>query len=171
MTNMENQNVENSRSVFLEQFDQFIRKQMFPEALALAQERLLKRPLDAEAYVATGRALIAMDRQEEAHRMLRELECNIAALTAVFARLGNLYADKGYEQDARYCYRKSAAFNSSSESSVSAVREKAIFQDMQNMDRYADRHDQSPVSKHLLNTLSGWLVNIQRIKTHAASHQ
>ena len=34
-----------------------------------------------------------------------------------------------------------------------------------------DQQDHAVSSDYLIHTLSGWLTNIRRIKTHAASHQ
>lgn len=168
---MENQTFEDNRLIFLEQFNNLFQKQMFSEALTLAEEQLRQHPLDAEAYVATGKVLIAKDLRGEAHRMLCDLECNISALSEVFVRLGNLYEEKGYIQDARYCYQKFAAFNSSSERGGLSTQPKIIFEDVQKTDSNTDHKDQPTPSVHLLNTLSGWLVNIHRIKTYAANHQ
>jgi thioredoxin-like negative regulator of GroEL len=89
---MENQNSEKDRLVFLDQFNTLCQKNMFPDALVLAQERLKVLPTDADAYVAVGEAQIAMAHLEEARRMLCDLENTVSALTGVFSRMGELYA-------------------------------------------------------------------------------
>ncbi len=168
---MENQNPEKSRLVFPEQFNGLFQKNMFPEALTLAEERLKDLPMDADAYVAAGRAQIAMALMEESRRMLHDLESKIFALTDVFARMGELYAEKGYPEDARLCYHKFIAFNPSSPKSRESARQKPVREEVNHVERKTDHRDHVPSSDYLIRTLSEWLANIHRIKTHAANHQ
>jgi len=168
---MENQNFEKNRLVFLDQFNNLYQKNRFPDALALAQERLKVLPMDADAYVAVGEAQIAMAHLEESQQMLCELENRISALTYVFARMGELYAKKGYAKEAQLCYQQYLTFNPSAETSLGLTSQRTPFEELQKKENKINQEDDVPASDHLINTLSGWLTNIHRIKTHAANNQ
>lgn len=163
---MKNQYLEKDLLAFLDQCKYLLQNKMYADVLALAEERLKILPMDADAYAAIGEALIAMGLVDKARDLLRDVETNISAMSFVFARMGELYAEKGYEKDAQFCYQKFRALNPSDNRQELAMQ-RAIIEDVKIIDNQTDQQHNIPSSDHLIKTLSGWLVNIHRIKTHA----
>ncbi|MEN6509532.1 MAG: hypothetical protein ABFD63_12260 [Smithella sp.] len=165
---MENQNFEKERLVFLEQYHNLFRNKIYPDALALAEERLKRVPGDADAYAAIGATLIAMDLMDEARELVLTVEKKISAMTLVLTRLGNLYAERGYEKDSQFCFQKFMALSPSFHGSQESIPKKKIQQSIQDTERKTAFRDNDPSSEYVIHTLSEWLKNIHRIKTHAA---
>lgn len=168
---MENQNFEKERLVFLEQYHHLLRNKKYPDALALAEERLKKIPADADAYAAIGETLIALDLMDEARELVLTVEKKISDMTLVLIRLGNLYAEKGYEKDSQFCFQKFMALSPSLHRAQKAIPDAKIQQDIQETEEKTVVRDKDPSSEYVIRTLSGWLKNIQRIKAHAADYR
>ncbi|HNZ11345.1 MAG: hypothetical protein BWX99_01631 [Deltaproteobacteria bacterium ADurb.Bin151] len=164
---MENQNFEKERLVFLEQYHQLLYNKKYPDALALAEERLKKIPADADAYAAIGETLIALDLMDEARELVLTVEKKISEMTLVLTRLGNLYAEKGYEKDSQFCFQKFMALNPSLHSTQESIPDAKILQGVQEAEGKTEDRDKDLSSEYAIRTLSGWLKNIQRIRTHA----
>ena len=165
---MENPNSKKERLVFLEQYHHLHRNKMYSDALALAEERLKKVPSDADAYAAIGETLIAMDLMDEARDIVLTVEKKISAMTLVLTRLGNLYAEKGYEKDSQFCFQKFMALHPSFHGGQESIPKGKIRQDIQDIENKKIFRDNNPFSEYVIHTLSGWLKNIHRIKTDAA---
>jgi len=168
---MDNQSFEKTRLVFLDQFHGLCRNNMYPDALALAQQRLKAWPMDADAYIAAGEAQVAMAHLAESQQMLCELEKKISALAGVFARMGEFYTKKGYAREAQLCYQQYQVYHPSAEKRQALTSQSTSFEEVQKNESNLDQQDHAASTDHLIHTLSGWLINIRRIKTHAASHQ
>lgn len=168
---MENSNFDKERLVFLEQYQNLYHKKMYPDALALAEERLKKVPLDADAYAAIGATLIAMDLMDEARELVLTVEKKISAMTLVLTRLGNLYAEKGYEKDSQFCFQKFMALNPSFHGGREPIPNQKIHQDIPDTEIKTASPDNDPSSEYVIHTLSEWLKNIHRIKTHATANK
>jgi len=168
---MENQNFEKERLVFLEQYHQLLYNKKYPDALALAEERLKKIPADADAYAAIGETLIALDLMDEARELVLTVEKKISDMTLVLIRLGNLYAEKGYEKDSQFCFQKFMALSPSFHHAQKAIPDVKIQQDIQETEEKTVARDKDLSSEYVIRTLSGWLKNIQRIKAHATDYR
>lgn len=166
---MENQNFEKDRLVFLDQYKNLLRNKMYAGALALAEERLKRLPMDADAYVAVGEALIAMDLMDEARELVCTVEKKISAMTLVLTRMGKLYTEKGYDKDARFCYQKFMVLSPSFPNRQEPVRQKTAVESMPAVKKTIDSRDNAPSADHVISTLSKWMTNINRIKAHAAN--
>lgn len=96
---MNNQNFKNDCLAFPDQFNNLLQHKMYAAALTLAEERLQAFPMDADAYAAVGRTLIAMGHSDQVRNLLCDLGKNISVLSAVHARLWKLYAETSCEMD------------------------------------------------------------------------
>ena len=85
----------------------------------------------------------------------------------VVTRLGNLYAEKGYEKDSQFCFQKFMALNPSLHSTQESIPDAKILQGVQEAEGKTEDRDKDLSSEYAIRTLSGWLKNIQRIRTHA----
>lgn len=168
---MENQNFEKERLVFLEQYHQLLYNKKYPDALALAEERLKKIPADADAYAAIGETLIELDLMDEARELVLTVEKKISDMTLVLTRLGNLYAEKGYEKDSQFCFQKFMALSPSLHSTRESIPDAKILQDIEGTEEKTADRGRDLSSEYAIRTLSGWLKNIQRIRTHAADYR
>ncbi|MDD4356552.1 MAG: tetratricopeptide repeat protein [Smithellaceae bacterium] len=164
---MENQNFEKERLVFLEQYHNLFRNRMYPDALALAEERLKKLPSDVDAYAAIGETLIALDLMDEAREIVLTVEKKISAMTLVLTRLGNLFAQKGYEKDSQLCFQKFMVLRPSFHGIQESIPDAKIQQGIQETQSKTTARDKDSSSENVSHTLSEWLKNIRRIKTHA----
>jgi tetratricopeptide (TPR) repeat protein len=108
---MENINFENDRIEFLKQIDNFIIKNMLPDALGLAQERLKQFPQDIDAQVTAIDVLMKLGRVDEARKIVSQVEKNIAELSVVYKRLGDIDRKNGFNRDASAFYQKYISFN------------------------------------------------------------
>jgi tetratricopeptide (TPR) repeat protein len=165
---MENQNFEKERLVFLEQYQTLIHNKKYPEALALAEERLKRIPADADAYAAIGETLIAMGLMDEARELVLMAEKKISDMILVLTRLGNLFAEKGYEKDSQFCFQKFIALIPTFRSGQEPGPMTIIRQDTREAERKTAVGDEDSSPEYAIRTLSEWLNNIQRIRTHAA---
>lgn len=168
---MENQNFKKERLVFLEQYHHLLRNKKYPDALALAEERLKKIPADADAYAAIGETLIALDLMDEARELVLTVEKKISDMTLVLTRLGNLYTEKGYEKDSQFCFQKFMALSPSLHCIQKAIPDAKIQLDIQETEEKTVVLDKDLSSEYVIRTLSGWLKNIQRIRTHAVDYR
>ena len=99
---------------FLCQAEDLLKQNLLPEALSLAKEQLKCEPSDIEGYLVVGRALLEMGEIDKTRGMLTDLGQMISALSLVYVRMADLYLEKGYKNDAAFCYRKFLSMNPSS---------------------------------------------------------
>jgi tetratricopeptide (TPR) repeat protein len=100
---------------FLDQAEELLKNNHLPEALILAQEQRRCNPLDVEAHVIVGNILISMGELDQARDMLTEVEQIISGLSFVYARMADIYREKGLKSDAALYYRKFMGLNPISE--------------------------------------------------------
>ncbi|HOW56392.1 MAG TPA: hypothetical protein PKZ12_00205 [Smithellaceae bacterium] len=111
---MESSNFEENRKIFLDLTGELLIQNKHPEALKLAEERLLLFPSDNDAIIVKARALIGMDRLNDVRDILQEAENKITLLSQIYLQAGDFYSKHGYKDDAVACYRKFIDFNPSS---------------------------------------------------------
>lgn len=228
---MENNNFENDRIEFLKRIEYYILHNTLPDALGLAQERLKQFPQDIDAQVTATDLLMRLGRADEARKIVSQAEKNIAELSIVFKRLGDVYSKNGFNRDASAFYQKYIYFNPHAEDAKN-IREKISLIEQQEplsaeieildsenipkpefytvtlSDLYikqghfkmaaevlqeivrrepaniparakldtvkaaialkSAKNVNQPVSDNLVNTLSAWLENVDRLKKHAS---
>jgi tetratricopeptide (TPR) repeat protein len=103
---MKNNTFEGDHTDFLNEAGELLRQNNLLEALNLAKERLRHFPADADAHIVICNALIGMGRLDEVREALRDVEEIISGLTFVYERVGDIYREKGFHQDAAVCYEK-----------------------------------------------------------------
>jgi tetratricopeptide (TPR) repeat protein len=118
---MENNNPEENHLRFLSETEILLQEGKMPEALSLAEARLISFPLDVNARVVAANALINMGRIEEARNILHEVEEIILGLSMVYIQMGDIYGKNGLYQDAVVCYEKFISFNPNSDKAKEVV--------------------------------------------------
>lgn len=125
---MESNNFEEARMNFLDEAEKLLQQNMLPQALNLAKERLRSLPVDVDAHVIVGNALISMGRVNEARDILREVEEIILGLSLIYDRMGDIYRKKGFHQDAAICYEKFIALNPNAEKAREVIEKIALLE-------------------------------------------
>jgi tetratricopeptide (TPR) repeat protein len=105
--------------------DRFQRNNLL-EALNLAKERLQSFPLDVNAHIAICKALIYMERPEDAREALQDVGEIIARLTLVYERVGDIYREKGFNHDAAACYEKVLSLHPEAENAREVIGKMAL---------------------------------------------
>ncbi|MEE9912170.1 MAG: hypothetical protein K4571_10660 [Deltaproteobacteria bacterium] len=156
---MKNQDVEKDRYVFLDQYKILFQNKMHTDALSLAEDRLKVLPKDPDDLIATG----LMDKARD---LLCEVEMMISGMSLVLTRMGKMYTKKGYEKDALFCYQKLNAFQQTCAYNREVTPQRMSMAEARNRAMQPEQHDAIPLPDLLIKTLSGWLDEIQRIKTY-----
>ena len=107
---------------FPNQAENLLRQNLLPEALILAQEQRRCNPLDVEANVIVGNILIRMGELDKSRDMLTEVDQIISGLSFVYARMADIYREKGLKSDAALCYRKFMGLNPISQQAVEVAK-------------------------------------------------
>jgi tetratricopeptide (TPR) repeat protein len=110
------------RRDFLSRVENLLKQNLLPEALILAQEQRRCNPLDVEAHIITGNILIRMGELDKARDILTEVDQIISGLSFVYARMADIYREKGLKSDAALCYRKFMGLNPISEQAVEVAK-------------------------------------------------
>jgi len=97
--------------IFLYEAEQLLQSRKLPEAFSLAMERLNIFPHDADAYVVLCSVLIAMGKIGEAREALTEWGEIISNMSRAYERIGDVFRQKGFYQDAADCYEKLLALH------------------------------------------------------------
>jgi hypothetical protein len=84
--------------------------------------------------------------------------------------MGELYAKNGYAKEAQLCYQQYRAYSPFAEKGRALTSPGTASEDVQKKESKIDQQDNAS-SDQLINTLSGWLTNINRTKTHAACNR
>jgi predicted Zn-dependent protease len=224
---MENNQFKQECLIFINQMETFLCQNQLPDALTMAEERLSRFPADVDARTFINLVLIEMGRIEESRGILRELEKDITRLSFGYLRAAEAYRDKGFDEDAAWCYRTFLSLNPHADNSGEIAetiaglqteecaveeatesdnpgpefytltladlyiqqghtkmaadilkeiikREPANFQARLKLDAVKDALAQKTSSgdaiasaDNLINTLSRWLDNIDRLREHA----
>ncbi|MBE3093746.1 MAG: hypothetical protein IMZ52_01855 [Actinobacteria bacterium] len=125
---MESNNFEEARMNFLDEAEKLLQQNMLPQALNLAKERLRSLPVDVDAHVIAGNALIGMGQVNEARDILREVEEIISGLSLIYDQMGDIYRKKGFHQDAAICYEKFIALNPNAEKAREVIEKMALLE-------------------------------------------
>jgi tetratricopeptide (TPR) repeat protein len=115
---------------FKSRAESLFKQNLLPEALILAEEQRRFNPLDVEAYVIIGKIFIRMGELDQARDMLAQVDKIISGLSFVYARMADIYREKGLKSDAALCYRKFVNLNPISEQAAE-IAEKLSFLEKQ----------------------------------------
>ncbi len=115
---------------YLDQTGDLLKNNHFPEALILAQEQRRYNPLDVEAHVLAGKIHIRMGEFDQARDILTQVDQIISELSFVYARMADIYREKGLKSEAALCYRKFINLNPISEQAA-AIAENLSFLEKQ----------------------------------------
>jgi tetratricopeptide (TPR) repeat protein len=103
-----------------------LEQNLLTEALALVQEQRRLHPLNVEAHVMAGNILVLMGEVDRARDMLIEVDQVISSLSLIFARMADIYREKGLKSDAALCYRKFMILNPLSDQASEVAKKIAL---------------------------------------------
>lgn len=104
-------NVGGSSIDFKSQVGDLLKQNLLPEALNLAQEQRRINPLDVEIHVLVGKILIHLGEFDKVRDILKQVDQTISELSFVYARMADIFSEKGLKSDAAVCYRKFTNLN------------------------------------------------------------
>jgi tetratricopeptide (TPR) repeat protein len=111
---------------FLSEAEDLFQLNNLLEALNLAKERLQSFPLDVNAHIVACKAFIYMERPDDAREALRDVGEIISGLTLVYERVGDIYREKGFNQDAAACYEKVLSLHPEAENAREVIGKMAL---------------------------------------------
>jgi tetratricopeptide (TPR) repeat protein len=111
---------------FLSEAEDLFQRNNLLEALNLAKGRLQFFPLDVNAHIVACKALIYMERLDDAREALQYVGEIIAGLTLVYERVGDIYREKGFNQDAAACYEKVLSLHPEAENAREVIGKMAL---------------------------------------------
>jgi tetratricopeptide (TPR) repeat protein len=113
---------------FLSQAENLFGQNRLPEALILAEKHRLCNPLDVDAHVLVGNILIRMGELDQARDILMQVDQTISELSFVYARMADIFSEKGLKNDAAICYRKFIHFNPISQQAAEIAEKLSSFE-------------------------------------------
>ena len=121
-------NVGESSIDFKSQVGSLLKQNLLPEALSLAQEQRRINPLDVEVHVLVGKILIHLGELDKARDMVKKLDQTISGLSFVYARMADIFSEKGLKSDAAICYRKFTNLNPISQQAAEIAEKLTFFE-------------------------------------------
>ena len=116
------------RETFLSRAENLLGQNLLTEALSLAKEQCRISPLDVEAHVLVGKILIRMGEFDKARDMVKQLDQTISELSFVYARMADIFSEKGLKSDAAICYRKFTNLNPISQQAAEIAEKLSFFE-------------------------------------------
>jgi len=115
-------------SDFQSQVENLLKQNLLPEALILAEKHRLCNPLDVEAHVLVGNILILMGELDQARDILTQIDQIISGISFVYARMADIFSEKGLKSDAAICYRKFTNLNPISQQAAEIAEKLSFFE-------------------------------------------
>lgn len=123
---------------FKSQVGNLLKQNLLPEALRLAQEQCRINPLDVEAHVLVGKILIRLGEYDKAREMVKQLDQTISELSFVYARMADIFSEKGLKSDAAICYRKFTNLNPISQQAAEIAEKLTFFEEQESEESGTD---------------------------------
>jgi tetratricopeptide (TPR) repeat protein len=101
---------------FLSKATEYLERQLYDNAITLAQQRLNHHPGDMDAWFVIASCWVNMEKITEASEILQQLEQIINGWSQLYQSLGDSFHRKGLIQEATRLYRKALMMNSDSRS-------------------------------------------------------
>jgi len=108
---MEKNELAPDKNIFVDRMNDLLSRGEFSEALKSAENRRLELPYDTDAYLFIHKALVKMERVDEARDVLCQLEKSISFLSLVFLQAAETYSEQDLNDDASSCYQKFLSLN------------------------------------------------------------
>jgi tetratricopeptide (TPR) repeat protein len=131
-------NVRENSIDFKSQIGNLLKQNLLPEALSLAQEQRRISPLDVEAHVIIGKILIRLGELDKARDVVKKLDQTISGLSFVYARMADIFSEKGLKSDAAICYRKFINLNPISQQAEEIAEKLTFFEKQESEESDAD---------------------------------
>jgi len=113
---------------FKSQVGNLLKQNLLSEALTMAKEQSRRDPLDVEAHVLVGKILIRLGEFENARELVTQLDQTISELSFIYARMADIYNEKGLKSDAAICYRKFISLNPISQQAAEIAEKLTFFE-------------------------------------------
>lgn len=140
-------NISEKNIDFKSQVGNLLRQNLLPEALNLAQEQRRINPLDVEVHILVGKILIHLGEFDKARDILRQVDQIIAELSFVYARMADIFSEKGLKSDAAVCYRKFTNLNPISQQAAEIAEKLAFFEKQELEESDADEPGMGNIPK------------------------
>ena len=99
------------RESFLSRAEAYIDRNLYKEALLIAESWLGRFPIDADAHIIRCHALLRMGNLEKVHEILDDVENMVRQLSRIYNRVGDLCLQGGLTREAIKFYQKFVSLN------------------------------------------------------------
>ena len=99
-------NAVKERESFLSRAEAYIDRNLYKEALLLAESWLGRFPTDADAHIIRCHALLRMGNLEKVHEILNDVEKMVLQLSRIYNCVGDLCLKGGLTREAIKFYQK-----------------------------------------------------------------
>ena len=94
------------RENFVSEAERYLEKGLYEKAITLARERQDRFPEDVDAWLVIASCCAHMGKLTKTSEILRELEKVIQGWSRIYERLGDIYQERGFVEEAIRIYRK-----------------------------------------------------------------
>lgn len=99
------------RETFLSRAEAYIDRNLYKEALHIAESWLRRFPIDADAHIIRCHALLRMGNLEKVNEILDDVEDMVLQLSRIYNRVGDLCLQGGLTREAIKFYQKFVSLN------------------------------------------------------------
>ena|GEM_PF-144164 len=99
------------RESFLSKAEAYIDRNLYKEAMQIAESWLDRFPTDADAHIIRCHALLRMGNLEKVHEILNDVENMVLQLSRIYNRVGDLCLKGGLTREAIKFYQKFVSLN------------------------------------------------------------
>ena len=99
------------REMFLSKAEAYIDRNLYKEALHIAEAWLSRFPIDADAHIIRCHALLRMGNLEKVNEILDDVEDMVLQLSRIYNRVGDLCLKGGLTREAIKFYQKFVSLN------------------------------------------------------------
>jgi len=132
---------------FKSQVGSLLKQNLLPEALSLAQEQRRINPLDVEVHILVGKILLHLGEFDKVRDILKQVDQTISELSFVYARMADIFSEKGLKSDAAICYRKFTNLNPISQQAAEIAEKLTFFEKQESEESDTDESNMENIPK------------------------
>jgi tetratricopeptide (TPR) repeat protein len=135
------------RMEFLSTAMEYLRRELYDNAITLAQQRLDHHPGDMDAWFVIASCWVNMEKITEASEILNQLEKIINGWSQLYQSLGDSFRKKGLPQEAAGLYRKALTMNPDAQSSEEMKATIALLEEGSRPDEFIEDDQASDIEQ------------------------